>query len=33
VPHHVAIQPAPGRTIVSSLAELSVPKLRRLVHR
>jgi HAD superfamily hydrolase (TIGR01509 family) len=33
VPHHVAIEPAPGRTIVSSLAELSVPKLRRLVHR
>jgi beta-phosphoglucomutase-like phosphatase (HAD superfamily) len=30
VPHHVPIEPAPGRAIVSSLADLSVARLRRL---
>jgi HAD superfamily hydrolase (TIGR01509 family) len=31
VPHHVTIDPAPGRTIVASLSELSVARLRRIV--
>jgi HAD superfamily hydrolase (TIGR01509 family) len=30
VPHHVPIEPAPGRAIVASLADLSVAGLRRL---
>jgi HAD superfamily hydrolase (TIGR01509 family) len=30
VPHHVPIEPAPGRAIVASLADLSVARLRRL---
>jgi HAD superfamily hydrolase (TIGR01509 family) len=30
VPHHVPIPPAPGRTVVESLGELTVSRLRRL---